>query len=159
MQNNPHLQPVSSEALQRKHESKDPPLYGILLVAGLVVLTVVSCLAAIWILLHLLSATRPVPAAQTLGILTAPSQELIERFPAPHLQIMSHQDLLALRTREDMELTNYGWLDRTSGVVRIPISRAMDLICQRGLPSAATNGTPVPGKSSLELIRERTLPK
>ena len=154
---NPHPESVSQEALARRHESQDPPVRGILLVVGLVLLTMLGCLAVIWVLMHSLSARRPAQPAQDPGLLTAPGLEPSERFPAPRLQLVPRQELLALAAREDCELTNYGWLDRAAGVVRIPVTRAMDLIAQRGLPTAGTNGAHVAGKSSLELIQERSL--
>jgi hypothetical protein len=39
-----------------------------------------------------------------------------------------------MHTREDLLLDNYSWVDRTSGKVRIPISRAMQIIAEHGLP-------------------------
>ena len=47
--------------------------------------------------------------------------------PAPRLQIDEAADLKALRDREDALLSSYQWLDKTNGVVRIPIDRAIDL--------------------------------
>ena len=40
-----------------------------------------------------------------------------------------------LRAADDATLTSYGWVDRKSGIVRIPIDRAIDLLAARGLPS------------------------
>jgi hypothetical protein len=39
-------------------------------------------------------------------------------------------DLLSLRAREDAQLHSYGYIDRSRGVVRIPIERAMELLAQ-----------------------------
>jgi len=58
MQNSTQQEVVSRQALERKHESQDPPLRGILVVAGLVLLTMIGCLGVIWVLIHSLSATR-----------------------------------------------------------------------------------------------------
>jgi len=76
------------------------------------------------------------------------------QFPEPRLQLAPREDLAALRTREDAELNSYGWVDKTSGVVRIPIDRAMDLVLERGLPVRGTNDTPR-RISPLQLQRER----
>ena len=51
-------------------------------------------------------------------------------FPAPREQPDPGADLAALRAREDAELNSYGWIDRTGGIVRIPIDRAIDLLSQ-----------------------------
>ena len=63
--------------------------------------------------------------------------ELTQRFPTPRLQTDDgNQDVTDLHAREDLLLDNYSWADQAQGKVRIPISRAMDLIAQRGLPVA-----------------------
>ncbi|MDZ7360586.1 MAG: hypothetical protein ONB46_07645 [candidate division KSB1 bacterium] len=54
--------------------------------------------------------------------------------PAPRLQVAPARDLHDIRMLEDSVLHSYGWVVRDSGVVRIPIERAMELIAQRGLP-------------------------
>jgi hypothetical protein len=36
--------------------------------------------------------------------------------------------------QEDAVLTTYGWVDRQSGVVRVPIDVAMQRILEQGLP-------------------------
>jgi len=60
--------------------------------------------------------------------------------PEPRLE----PDPLALRRElhaaEDAQLKSYGWVDRPSGVVRIPIARAMELLLERGVPG----GKPMP---------------
>jgi hypothetical protein len=76
------------------------------------------------------------------------------RFPGPKLQVTPRVDLQAFRAREEARLNSYGWVDKTAGVVRIPIARAMDLLIQRGLPVRGTNETPRQ-ISDLELIQKR----
>jgi hypothetical protein len=53
--------------------------------------------------------------------------------PEPRLQVNAPVDLLQWRAKEDALVDNYEWVDRNNGVVRIPISRAMELVEQRGL--------------------------
>jgi hypothetical protein len=55
--------------------------------------------------------------------------------PAPRLQISPMKDLQAIQAAEEEILQGYGWVDRDSGVVRIPISRAIDLSIERDLPA------------------------
>jgi len=74
---------------------------------------------------------------------------------APALQIAPRDDLAAFREREDRILNNYGWIDKTAGIVHIPVSRAMELLLQRGLPTNANNAASVP-KSTYDLIKERS---
>jgi hypothetical protein len=156
MQNKGPHKPIARESLERKHESQNPPIWGVLLTGCIVLLMVVFSLVTIRVFINFLSKSRPMERSQELGIITAPSLKPLERFPAPTLQVLPHDELLALRAREDQTLTNYGWADRTNRVVRIPIARAMELISQRGLPVSATNTAPKIGKSSLELIQDRS---
>lgn len=55
--------------------------------------------------------------------------------PAPRLQPAPIKDLLELRAWEDSQLHHYAWVDKTNGVVRIPIERAIALLAERGLPA------------------------
>ena len=57
--------------------------------------------------------------------------------PAPRLQERPDLDLQEVRTREDRILTTYGWVDKSRGVVRIPIDEAMRLVLEQGLPATA----------------------
>jgi hypothetical protein len=59
---------------------------------------------------------------------------LQQDFPAPQLEINERTELNDVRLREEDTLSTYGWVDQKSGVVRIPIDRAMDLLVERGLP-------------------------
>jgi len=58
-------------------------------------------------------------------------------FPTPRVQTDDgNQDIVNLHGREEILLDNYTWVDQSKGKVRIPIERAMELIAQRGLPTA-----------------------
>ena len=48
--------------------------------------------------------------------------------PQPRLQVHPVKDLRELRAAESAILDNYAWVDKSAGVVRIPIQRAMDLL-------------------------------
>ena len=73
----------------------------------------------------------------------------------PRLQISPPAELKEFREREKAELNSYGWINRTSGVARIPITRAMDLILQNGLPSREGTNASATGESSYELQLRR----
>jgi hypothetical protein len=55
-------------------------------------------------------------------------------FPDPRLETDERTQLNRLRLTEEQKLNSYDWVDQKSGIVRIPIERAMDLLAQRGLP-------------------------
>ncbi len=53
--------------------------------------------------------------------------------PKPRLQANPHASLVVLRAEEDSVLSSYGWVNGDSGVARIPIDRAMELLVRKGL--------------------------
>jgi hypothetical protein len=68
--------------------------------------------------------------------------QMVQRFPTPRLQTDDgNQEIAEMHAREDLLLGYYSWVDRSSGKVRIPIARAMQLIAQHGLPVAAEDQT------------------
>ncbi|HEV2418587.1 MAG TPA: hypothetical protein VGX94_12345 [Terriglobia bacterium] len=54
--------------------------------------------------------------------------------PAPLIQERPGQELQGYLKEQDQILNSYGWVDRKAGVVRIPVSQAMTLLLQKGLP-------------------------
>jgi hypothetical protein len=48
--------------------------------------------------------------------------------PAPRLQRNPPAEFQTYREQQDQYLKSYGWIDRKSGVVRIPIERAMEIL-------------------------------
>ena len=58
----------------------------------------------------------------------------IAAIPPPQLQIDPAADLATFRAAELQRLSTYGWRDRSRGVVRIPLERALSLTLERGLP-------------------------
>ena len=151
---------VSTEALRRRHEFQNPSATWLAFGAGLVVLMILVSLFVSSELVRGWAKTRPMDANVHLrGTIIAPDLELLHRFPRPNLQVSPHEDLLRLRTREDAELNQYRWIDRKSGVVGLPIERAMELLAQRGLPTRPRNGKARTGQSEFELARERNLQK
>ncbi len=51
--------------------------------------------------------------------------------PKPRLQADPARELTRLRESEDVVLKNYGWVDRSRGIVHVPISDATELYLQR----------------------------
>ena len=76
------------------------------------------------------------------------------RLPAgPRLQPIPANEIFEFRQRENAELSEYGWVDRNAGTVRIPIEQAKDLLLQRGLPSrSAPAAEPATGTDAAVLM-------
>ena len=54
--------------------------------------------------------------------------------PEPRLEDHPTIAIQQLRAQEDRSLSSYGWADKQTGRVRIPIDRAMELHLERGFP-------------------------
>src|SRR5580704_5593967 len=68
--------------------------------------------------------------------------QMVQRFPTPRLQTDDgNLEIAEMHAREDLLLNYYTWIDRSSGKVRIPISRAMEIIAKSGLPVAPEEQT------------------
>jgi len=64
-------------------------------------------------------------------------QAMTSEFPQPRLEIDDgNQDITDLHAREDLLLDHYSVVNGKPGTIRIPIERAMQLIAERGLPTA-----------------------
>jgi hypothetical protein len=69
----------------------------------------------------------------SLGRTTHPADESLSRFPQPQLQTNPSADLINYLQKKESELNTYGWIDRKSGIVRIPIDRAINVWVERGV--------------------------
>ena len=65
--------------------------------------------------------------------------------PMPRLQISPIEDLARMRAAEKALANQYAWADQAHTVARIPVSRAMDLVLEEGLPSRNTPGSETAG--------------
>jgi hypothetical protein len=55
--------------------------------------------------------------------------------PEPRIQANPIQDLEGFRKWEDSQLHDYHWVDRSRGVVSIPIDEAIRMVARRGIPA------------------------
>jgi hypothetical protein len=113
-----------------RHEESDVNVRGVLGFAAGLLVTAVLIQFMVWLLFVYFSgreAARVVPEYP----LAAGQQTRVP--PEPRLQTNPREDLRALRAREDAVLNSYGWVDKTAGVVRIPIDEAIKLTVRRGL--------------------------
>ncbi|MDL2716852.1 MAG: hypothetical protein PT977_03780 [Acidobacteriota bacterium] len=64
--------------------------------------------------------------------------------PGPNLQRNPSADMAAFRAAEELDLTNWAWVDKEKGVARVPALRAMEIVLSRGLPTPPPMPPPVP---------------
>jgi hypothetical protein len=114
------------------HEASDIDLRGVLRFGlGLLVVGIVIHLA-VW-LLFLYFADRATSSTGPQYPLAKGQENRLP--PEPRLQTNPRQDLRDLRASEDAILNSYGWVDKNTGTMRIPIDEAMKLAVERGLPA------------------------
>ena len=87
------------------------------------------------------------------GVFYTRSQETIREFPlasqehrlpaSPRLQQFPENEFHDYRLREQAVLEQYGWVNKETGVVRMPIAEAMRRAVERGLPVRAAQ-SPAP---------------
>jgi hypothetical protein len=112
-----------------RHETRDLPIRPIVIFAAVLAAAILA-VAGISRLLYNGLASHSEKAAGEASPLARPALP-----PAPRLQTNPPADLATFRAKEDRELSTYGWIDRSNGVVRIPIERAKALVLERGLPA------------------------
>ncbi len=138
---------------QRGHETRDANAKWIF---GIVVGLFVFGLSIHFILAALLSSLKhtapPTDAWRPVKAATARQKPAA---PFPRLQVSPPMDLQSFRAAEDTELNTYGWINRTSGVVRLPVERAMDLLLKQGFPARSSAGENKAGPSPYQLIQQR----
>ncbi len=107
---------------------------------ALAVFIAVSLLAS----LGIYSLTMPPP--EKLRQKTGPVNAVQPIPNAPMLQVNPALDMREYRIEEDRTLHSYGWVDRSRGIVHIPIDRAMELLMEKGLPTRQSAPAPEGGR-------------
>jgi hypothetical protein len=126
------------------HEHTDANVWMIVQFAIWLVASAVVTHVAMWLMFVWFVDSRTPAANATVEFPLAVGQE--PRLPAgPRLQRFPANEILEFRTTENAELNGYGWIDRNAGTVRIPISEAMRLTVERGLPSRTQAAPPADG--------------
>jgi len=102
-------------------------------------LLLIACVVAMSILAGLFSYFyhREASLDQPPSPLIAPGTRNLPPEPrlqlAPGHEIHPLKDLASYRQREDLLISNYGWINQQAGVVRIPIEEAKKLLLNRVL--------------------------
>jgi len=125
---------VDAEDLSAGYERSDMrPAIVIAAALGLLAVLV----AVLFFVTVLESALTGVPASVSrpedlIGGLAAAPQPTP---PPPALEAQPGQSLQPYLAAQQQKLNSYRWVDRSTGVVAIPIDRAMDEVAQQGLPA------------------------
>ena len=112
------------------HETRDASVRPIVLTGVVLAVTVVLAGLIVYgtfVYLAKNPATSARSNPMSAGDSQIPPEPRIEEHPAIEIQ--------QLHAQEDQVLSTYGWTDKKTGVVRIPIDRAMELQLMRGFPT------------------------
>jgi hypothetical protein len=114
----------------RRHESSDVNVFWIVVFATGMAIGAVLVHAVLWLFFQGLALAEPRKEQRP----PPPADARPHVPPEPRLQLNDVADLRTLREAEDARMTQYQWIDKPAGIARIPISRAMELVTERGLP-------------------------
>jgi hypothetical protein len=126
-ESSPH---VEHQALD--HEHSDVNVRAILTFVGVLFMSAVAIHVLIWLLFMYFERREGVTTQMAYPLSVT---ERDRTPPEPRLQTNPREDLQELRAQEKEVLESYGWVDRNAGVVRIPVTEAMRLTVERGLPT------------------------
>ena len=119
---------VNESQRKRSYEQRDISIGGVVLfAAGLIVALILVHFFAMGTFRHLAVRSSKYPPPSSLAKTRA-------EYTGPHLLVNQSLDMEKFRASEDILLNNYGWVDRSQGIVRIPIDHAMELLAQQGTP-------------------------
>jgi hypothetical protein len=116
------------------YETRDVNIRGVLWLAAGTVVLVAVVQAGIWLFLQSQQTAARQADPATPRLATEPHEP-----PPPRLQAAPSRDYAQFKQAQEELLSTYGWVDRERGVVRIPISRAMDLVLEGRRPSPANS--------------------
>jgi hypothetical protein len=125
----PHNEP--GDPAGRKYETSDAHFKSVF-VTGVVLLGIM--VLGLLLSLGVYALWNRHTAAPGTHAETMINPDLSKQPPGPNLQSDPHAALVALRRAEDSILTSYAWVSRDSGIVRVPVERAIELLVKKGLP-------------------------
>jgi hypothetical protein len=103
-------------------------------VVGFVVtlgLSVIACFIICFYLLKFLESQATPPADSNPEAPAVAEGPRLQPHPSAEMRVLE---------RRNASIEQYGWVDRDSGVVRIPIERAIELTAEKGLPAREATG-------------------
>jgi len=93
----------------------------------------VIAIVVVWLMMRGPESTAKTAAGQTAAEQAAETVLA----PGPRLQTHPEDEYRQMRRELDEHIHGYGWVDEGSGVVHIPIERAIDLVLEQGVDGRA----------------------
>jgi hypothetical protein len=141
----PHHFPDLSDPRQR-HEERDVNIWAIGKVGIGLIITTVASVAIVWgMFAYLRVQYNAQPPEHGIDI------NALKRAPAPNLLYNEHEaeNLREYRSDQEQVLNGYSWVDQQHTQVKMPISRAIDQLVQKGLPVRTQAPAPPAGAVSV----------
>ncbi len=151
---------IVRERLAAGRETRDLNPVGIAAFGCLFLISMAVILVVTTGIFSLLSGKSPLPQIPPASLANAPGPTPPAGVQLEALPAVNYQQFLA---GEEATLSSYGWIDKTRGIVHIPINRAMDLVVSQNLPARPAseaqkfkdNGNEIPSASSSGRVMER----
>ncbi len=89
---------------------------------GLTISVAIACII-VWVIFYTFKTKNPDRISADSGLTQIP--------PGPRLQVHPANELKDLHTEEDQVLNNYRWVDPKTGIVHIPIEKAIDEVVSK----------------------------
>jgi hypothetical protein len=121
----------AENARGRGFETRDANVPGLLQFAFWMAVVLIVTLVGIGFTFNYFKKIEPM--GQTASPMVKETDRMLP--PSPRLQAQPHQELKEYCAVQQRAVNSYGWVDQPSGVARIPIDRAMDLMIARGFPA------------------------
>ena len=120
---------ISADRIERGYETKDVPFRPFVWFVLAFSCTLIGVLLGV--ILFTKALTKP---GSVFGRVQHAPDKSLAAFPHPRLQSDPPADIHKYLVAKERELMTYGWIDQKSGIVRIPIAQAIDLLAGRELP-------------------------
>jgi hypothetical protein len=131
--------PRHTDVAFEERDIKVGPIYGYLLaLAAATIAALVICVYILRLTADFTSTTdAPPPPSRISHQKELPPEPRLQGFGFPGQQADPQADLRK-KIREDMEANEkLEWVDRSGGIVQIPVKDAMKIIVEKGLPGAS----------------------
>jgi hypothetical protein len=126
-----HHEPTPAEAIRAGHELSDAEAAPVLKFLAFLAVVTVSVAAIVVVFYNYLESREAREKTARYPMAAGSARPLP---PPPRLQTYPFQDVKDLRQEERRLLETYEWVDRSAGVVRIPVERAIEVLAAKGLP-------------------------
>jgi hypothetical protein len=124
----PIHEPPAEDSIRAGHEVRDVNIRVLLWLGAAVAGGIIVVLIVLQLLIGSLESSASNSDPELSPLASEPASA------APRLQATPVHDYLEYRRQQEETLNSYGWVDRHKQVVRVPVSRAMELILEPGLP-------------------------